>query len=101
MAAIPTSYTRFKSSTPGTRIPSGPVVTSVTPRLQLTLPPTSQPGKLFALSKEPEDAKLTGGTRSLDRRLLALNIAGTLPKNTPAKAPMRALPLSGVRPSAA
>ena len=31
---------------------------------------------LFALAKEPEDARLTGGTRSLDRRLLALNLSG-------------------------
>jgi hypothetical protein len=30
---------------------------------------------LFALAKEPEDARITGGTRSLDRRLLALNLA--------------------------
>jgi hypothetical protein len=101
MAAIPTSYTRFKSSAPGTRVPSGLLVTSVTPRRPLSLATTSQPGKLFALPKEPEDAKLTGGTRSLDRRLLALNIAGTLPKPTLAKGPMRALPLPGARPSAA
>lgn len=33
---------------------------------------------LFALLKEPEDARLTGGTRSLDRRLLGLNLKGTL-----------------------
>ena len=32
----------------------------------------------LALPKEPEDAKITGATRSLDRRLLALNIRGTL-----------------------
>jgi hypothetical protein len=30
----------------------------------------------FPLSKEPEDARITGGTRSLDRRLLGLNLAG-------------------------
>ena len=28
--------------------------------------------------QEPEDARLTGVTRSLDRRLLALNVGGTL-----------------------
>jgi len=38
---------------------------------------------LFSLPKEPEDARLTGGTRSLDRRLLALNVAGTLGKRKP------------------
>ncbi len=101
MAAIPTSYTRFKSSAPGTRIPSGILVTSVTPRRPLTLAPTSQPGRLFTLPKEPEDARLTGGTRSLDRRLLALNVAGTLPKPALAKAPMRAASLPAVRSSAA
>lgn len=35
---------------------------------------------LFALLNEPEDASLTGGTRSLDRRLLALNLSGSLAK---------------------
>jgi hypothetical protein len=30
------------------------------------------------LPKEPEDARLTGVTRSLDRRLLALNLRGSL-----------------------
>jgi hypothetical protein len=29
---------------------------------------------LFAIPNEPEDARLTGGTRSLERRLLALNL---------------------------
>jgi hypothetical protein len=38
---------------------------------------------LFSLPKEPEDARLTGGTRSLDRRLLALNVNGTLGKRRP------------------
>jgi hypothetical protein len=32
----------------------------------------------LTMPKEPEDAKITGATRSLDRRLLALNIRGTL-----------------------
>ncbi len=31
----------------------------------------------FALPKESEDARITGATRSLDRRLLALNINGS------------------------
>jgi hypothetical protein len=34
---------------------------------------------LYALPKEPEDARITGGTRSLDRRLLALNLSGPNP----------------------
>jgi hypothetical protein len=31
-----------------------------------------------ALPKEDQDARITGATRSLDRRLLALNICGSL-----------------------
>ena len=30
------------------------------------------------LPKEPEDARITGVTRSLDRRLLGLNLRGSL-----------------------
>ncbi len=37
------------------------------------------------LREEPEDAKITGGTRSLSRRLLALNIP-TFPPVHPARA---------------
>lgn len=37
--------------------------------------PAPRSAALFALSKEPEDARLTGGTRSLERRLLALNLS--------------------------
>lgn len=33
----------------------------------------------IALPKEGEDARITGCTRSLDRRLLALNLHGRLP----------------------
>jgi hypothetical protein len=32
---------------------------------------------MFTLPKEPEDARITGGTRSLDRRLLALNLSNS------------------------
>lgn len=35
---------------------------------------------LRSLAKEPEDADLTGGTRSLDRRLLALNFGVSVNK---------------------
>jgi hypothetical protein len=38
--------------------------------------PAARAAHLLALQKEPEDARLTGGTRSLDRRLLALNLYG-------------------------
>jgi hypothetical protein len=37
--------------------------------------PITRAAVLFALAKEPEDARLTGGTRSLDRRLLGLNLS--------------------------
>jgi hypothetical protein len=39
--------------------------------------PTARKASLFTLPKEPEDAQITGGTRSLDRRLLALNLVGS------------------------
>jgi hypothetical protein len=32
----------------------------------------------ISLPKEPDDARITGATRSLDRRLLALNLRGSL-----------------------
>ena len=34
--------------------------------------------RLAALPQEPEDARMTGVTRSLNRRLLALNVRGSL-----------------------
>jgi hypothetical protein len=33
------------------------------------------------LPQEPEDARITGMTRSLNRRLLALNVPGSLMRN--------------------
>ncbi len=41
-----------------------------------------QKSRFARLPHEPEDARLTGVTRSLNRRLLALNLAGSL---TPAR----------------
>jgi hypothetical protein len=75
MATIQSGITRFPISSPNTRVQPGVLVTTVTPRR----PVQSQPAKrlaAMALAKEPEDARLTGGTRSLDRRLLALNLSG-------------------------
>src|ERR1700734_191796 len=80
MATIPTSFTRFQTSSPGARASSGFLVTTVTPRRQPNHQPGSRVGNLLTMPKEPEDARLTGGTRSLERRLLALNVAGSLPK---------------------
>lgn len=72
------SYTRLQDPVPSTRnnllVPAlrrGPVST------------VDQHAALFSLPREGEDARLTGGTRSLDRRLLALNVAGRLGKRQP------------------
>jgi hypothetical protein len=40
---------------------------------------------------EAEDARLTGGTRSLDRRLLGLNVLDTYAKRSAARAQVEAL----------
>ena len=78
MSAIPSTFASFKSRSSTPRVESGKPVTSVT----YVRPGSGQqpmlrgPG-LFTLPKEPEDARITGGTRSLDRRLLALNLSGS------------------------
>jgi hypothetical protein len=76
MATTPSKFIRTQTSIPDSRNPAGPV-TTVTQRR----PPNRQPepGVLFVLPGEPEDARITGGTRSLDRRLLALNLSGPHP----------------------
>jgi len=82
MAGIPSSYTHFQTSAPSTR--SNMLVPAVPSRRQHVVSSQSPAvHSLFSLPKEPEDARLTGGTRSLDRRLLALNVAGTLGKRKP------------------
>ena len=76
MATISNNIARIHASLPGFRMESGTPVTPVTRRLQFPSPaPSLRNANLFSLKKEPEDARLTGGTRSLDRRLLALNLA--------------------------
>jgi hypothetical protein len=69
MATIP-SNTRSLTSSPGPRNQQDAPVTEVTQ----ARPPQ---GVLFVVPGEPEDARITGGTRSLDRRLLALNLSGS------------------------
>ena len=72
MATTPSSMTRIQTSSPITELRPGVLVTTVTQRRppnRQTVPP------ILALPKEPEDARITGGTRSLDRRLLALNLS--------------------------
>jgi hypothetical protein len=71
MATTPSNI-RSLTSVPDVRSQSEDQVTPVTRRRGSQ----RQPARiLFALSREPEDARITGGTRSLDRRLLALNLS--------------------------
>ncbi len=75
MATTLSSFTRSQTSSPVTRNQPGnrvtPAMQKLGPGRQLT------PRVVFRLPNEPEDARITGGTRSLDRRLLGLNLAGT------------------------
>ena len=61
------------SSIPSTRPYLVPLVTT---KMNLGVRRPTAP--FSALPRESEDARITGVTRSLDRRLLALNITGTL-----------------------
>ena len=77
MATTPSNPTHLRTPMPPTVVAPELEVTTVTP----FAPSPSRKSvlravNLPALSKEPEDARLTGGTRSLDRRLLALNLSG-------------------------
>ncbi len=63
-----TSYLSRGSGTPASRLAArAPVPTP---------PPLGRPvsARFVCMNVEPEDAKLTGATRSLSRRLLALNM---------------------------
>jgi hypothetical protein len=76
MATIPSNFNRLQPSSQPGWIDSGVMKTAVTPRRPMpNWEPATGPSILRSLAKEPEDAGLTGGTRSLDRRLLALNFA--------------------------
>ena len=76
MATIPRNIARIHASLPGLRTELASSITSVTQRIQLRNPsPSLRPANGFSMPKESEDARITGGTRSLDRRLLALNLA--------------------------
>ncbi len=74
MAALPTSFSSIKPSKTVGAINQLRIIAS---RQLPTRKPAPRTASLFTLPKEPEDAGLTGGTRSLDRRLLALNLSGT------------------------
>ncbi|HXE06934.1 MAG TPA: hypothetical protein VN612_03480 [Acidobacteriaceae bacterium] len=103
MATIPSNIARLHASLPGLRLQPGASVTPVTQRLQFPSPrPTLRTASLFSLAKEPEDARLTGGTRSLDRRLLALNLTAPFAKAKPVRsAPAPQRMAAPVRPTAA
>ena len=97
MATIQSSFQGFRPSSAIIRVESPPRVTAVTPFPRIPgRQPALQAINLIAMPKEPEDAFLTGGTRSLDRRLLALNLPGSLPMRNsarPAAASERLAPL--------
>jgi len=85
MATLYNAFARIHSLPPANRMPGGSiaqVVTSVAHHLRQPQYRVAAPraAAFFALPKEPEDALITGGTRSLDRRLLALNLSGSLSK---------------------
>jgi hypothetical protein len=75
MATIPSSFNRFQPSSQGRGIKN----ISFRPAAGRQTP-VSTAAILRSLAKEPEDAKLTGGTRSLDRRLTALNFGVSVNK---------------------
>jgi hypothetical protein len=78
MAAMPSNFTRLQPSSPAARVQPELLVNSAAQKRQFpNRQPTPRTGSPFTLPKEPEDARLTGGTRSLDRRLLALNLSGS------------------------
>jgi hypothetical protein len=77
MSALPNTFASLKPLSPSRRVEMGKSVTSV---IYMRPAPSRQPAPRtanFSLAKEPEDARITGGTRSLDRRLLALNLSGS------------------------
>jgi hypothetical protein len=75
MATLPSAFSRLQTPSPATLVELGKPVASVTHLPQFPNHQPSPRASLFMLPKEPEDARITGGTRSLDRRLLALNLS--------------------------
>jgi hypothetical protein len=77
MATAQNAFTRLQNHSPALRAQPATIVTI---NHQVRPVPNRRPSTrgylLFTLPNEPEDVHLTGGTRSLDRRLLALNVAG-------------------------
>jgi hypothetical protein len=85
MVTIPSSFTRLQTSMSSNRPASSGQGLRVAPpallRSIVSRQPTFGAAQLLAVQKEPEDARLTGGTRSLERRLLALNLYGFVTKS--------------------
>jgi hypothetical protein len=83
MSALPNTFASSRPLSPSPRVESAKVESPkpVASIHHLRPVPSRQAAPrgtgLFALPKEPEDARITGGTRSLDRRLLALNLSGS------------------------
>ena len=99
MATIPSNFNRLQPSSQFSWLDPGATMTTASARRPATNRRTASdyPSILRSLAKEPEDAGLTGGTRSLDRRLLALNFA-EMPAKVEARSERPNLPR---RPAAA
>ena len=89
MAALTSSIASSTLLPQAPRVDLGKPVTSVTSLSQIPSRQLQHRGGAFqasvprlsallSLAREPEDARITGGTRSLDRRLLALNLSGAV-----------------------
>lgn len=86
MATIPSNIARIHASMPGLRTDPVIAASSTSQRVRFPAPvPALRTVGSFSLPKEPEDARLTGGTRSLDRRLLALNLEKSFAKTKPVR----------------
>ena len=75
MSAISSTLPRLQLPLSVPSVERGKPVASIKSLSRVSSPQSlSSSATLFALAKEPEDAVITGGTRSLERRLLALNL---------------------------
>jgi hypothetical protein len=79
MATLHNAFPRLDTVPPSTRMPLGSTSSPQSrglrqPQSRMTM---SRSAVFLAITNEPEDAYLTGGTRSLDRRLLALNLGAS------------------------
>ena len=82
--AIPLTLGRTAPSSrlpipPGVRIGPSPARLAMHIQPRLTTYPAISIFRTPTLKQEPDDARITGGTRSLQRRLLALNL-GYIPR---------------------